>query len=467
MRKWIIVIVSIIALLGIAIVVAPPIMGWLAKNECNEMAKTIHEFSPLTIKFVNYRNGWFSSDAKAIITLPETSTILLKKNQDTLEALKIKFSQIRQFDLLIHIQHGPIIFTPKGIRLVQAIVESTIILPNEPNQLLKNFKPSGPIAHATMVVDWNSSGLLTLDGAPISFQDRDTTLNWDGIKLSLKFSPFSNQITSKISCPKFDLVSNQVEMHWSGLESEFQGERAIDTLWFGNRHTEIQSFSLQKIGKNSIKLNQLVITSSSSKKQQLFTDVGSITLASLTFNNITFKENLISWKISNLDFPSLANFISNFNQLRKIQPISLQRSAQSITLLTTLLNHGAEINFGTIHSTTPWGDFSANLQSIFTHQDHETDSILALAKDCDITLNLKLHRSLALLLLTNSYLQGKQAAPSPAIAQKQADELLSKWQTNGDITFDPKDSSVATVLNFQKQQLFLNHQPVTLFGKQL
>jgi hypothetical protein len=458
MRKFLFSLMIAIVILFLMVILPPFFMGMLAASKCNQLVDTINTYSPVNVQIVSYHRSWFSADATAVVSLKQRRWL---QNDKVDAAIWLQKPELRQFTINAHISHGPVIMNMQRIRFAQALVDATVNLTDQQNNLLKRSNDAGPIAKARFVIQLSGKSILKSEGVPLSYQDADTNFNWQGFHLQMELSPTFSKLKTEFDLPGFNFSQKDNSVKLDGLMNSFVGFKTAEGLWAGERTLILKTFNMQTNNKHSLNISGLVMHVTANEDHNLLNYFVTTNLDLLDVDGALYQGNVFNFNLKQLNKGILAQLDKQFIAMEDTDQTSLQQAAQSFSTLVGLLNAGAILEVIQCNTTTPWGKLFATMNLNFSSGGSNA-GFLAVIANSVLGMNIKANQNLVLHILEKFY-QSVQAGDQPTdAATKQAQAMLAEWQQAGKVVTEGNDTFINLELNYKNHQLLLNNKPLEL-----
>lgn len=431
MRKFLFIIAVLVAI----ILSLPYFMGLVAKNKIEQITATINSFAPIKIKLVSYDNGWFCSNAKAIITLKHTFTTEEHNNTK---------SEPTQINISAKIFHGPIIYQSQQFKLVQALIEAKV--EPTPEQQAKLQQITKTIASISLQININGNSIIQLNSAPLIYQNQQRKLEWQGMHLEMFLSHTQDKLIYSAYIPGIDLYLENFALHLTGFQSYFNGSRDPEQLWIGEQKMKAQTFSIKTPELANLAASNLNVTfNSANEKNGVALNVCE-TVDELDIFGTKYKNNKLVFSAKGLNKKLLAKAYKHLDQYY----LNWKQKMQLAKTLLDLVSSGGSFNLQELQTLTPWGKLAlkVNLETLLQGGD---TSFLALLANSNLSLEIAAEQKLALQFLEHFY---RSKNPPPKDPQKEAAEALATWQQSGKILL--RDNNLILNLNYNNNSLTFN-----------
>lgn len=426
----------------------PYFMGVLAQKKCQELAGTFANLARVEITITDYQRHWFDSNATFTLKLRQP----LVSNGIGLDKAN---NELQQWTVNAHILHGPVVISPRSVKLAQAIVEAEVVLTKEQNALLQRENTSLTLANISLEINLDGSSSLRIKGAPLTYKGEKVSLNLQGMNIQVAFSAFLNKIKSTIDLPSLDFSHEDTALHLEGVTINYAGAKNDLDLWVGQRQASFKSLSVKNGSNNNLALTGFMLNTNVSEEQHLVTARTTISLDSLDFNNMNYTQNTIAWEANNLDVVMLAKLQHEIRKLSDMSDPSLQQGMSIVKYLGLLLSKGVTLNIKQVASHTPWGEFMASGQIDSAKTNNE--DFLAVLTSLRGEFNLQVEQALAQYLLAKYYESDVKGSEPPP--EEQAKNTLNEWLKSGTILLE--GTAYKTKIKYDKE-LLINDKPMAL-----
>lgn len=257
-------VLTIVTLLALVLVVSPKFIGAKGEQTIRELYQQANQNPNIKFEIVEYNRKWFSSDFT--LKLSMVSPVA---------------PQMNLFDLTInnHLQHGPLLWTAKGLGLGLVDTVYDIEIPADLETEIKELTSTDDIA--------NASSRMSFDGSTESF----ITIN--------KISIAKDNVTAKIEPGYFE----------TGFDMD--GRVTLDGSWDGMNFNE--GAASVTIGQLKTSLDQTSITGDLFGANALFEGDASIKLATVKVINQNPMESVDIEGIGITSNSEFDNDVANFS----------------------------------------------------------------------------------------------------------------------------------------------------------
>lgn len=441
---------TIIVLL-ILIFATPYFMGYLAQNKIEQITNTVNSLAPVKIKIISYNRGWISSNAKAIVTLPQ-----IQEPNSTVPSAITQSPELKQIIVTAKINHGPLAFNRQGkIKLVQALINANIELSDTQNAFVKYNYRDADLATIDLQISLSGCSTINIKGPSFIYKKDSTTLNWQGMEVEMYFSRTLDKLSYTCKFPGLDLTLPTFELHLAGFKSYFNGIKDPEEIWLGGHKVSIQAFSIKNAQQPRFALTNLQLDLNTSAEKNLVNLALNESTDSIEFDGTKYQNNKLAFNANSLNKKLLAKLCNQF----KHNYFNWQQKMQLFNMLVELLNSGGTFNLRTLESSTPWGKIGLKLNLITILQNNE-NGFLALLANSNLAVEISAEQKLVVELL-HRYFRSK----SPAITNPQnvATTTLTAWINSGKII--SKGSNLFINIEYKNNSLTFNGKSTTL-GKQ-
>lgn len=280
MRKILIFVAFVIVALIIA---APYGVGMLLEKEYNNAIAQLNSLHSNQAKFVGvFNRGYMKSTAKTEVTFTNSPTSIIMAD---------------------NILHGPVIFDLKTSYMPQGYMLAKVntVLEGDLSKMLDAIYAGKPAYSIDTEIDFSRNGITTIKSNPLTFSLANGDLNWQGMKLLLKYTIGVPKVSGEIFIPsvkylekldvnkEFDIANVQIDfMSDAASQSDNVsikivdvGLKAADKIIFSG-----DQLSLVADGKNNNNLISANLKYTFDEIKILTDKYGPMSL-SLHFNNLS------------------------------------------------------------------------------------------------------------------------------------------------------------------------------------
>ncbi len=386
----------LLILIGLAMI--PWIDGMIFKRDYYNFVKALETDKRIRIKILEYREGWFNSDAKVSIA-PNMDVVGMPTPPNLPEGNKYTTPTII---LTQHISHGPLVQDPisNQRKLGLASIQSNVHLPAAIEAILL-----GNQANSTGVVTVN--GLATLGGDYLN-QIKTPVFNinipnvgmviWQGLNGSMLFHVEGQHIQSVTSDMNIGAVTAR---NASGsfiskeVSTKYDITRDVTGLWNGSYTINTPEVTVSDTGTVLFSINNLGFANTFGVVgQDLYTTKLRIQLGQLKIPEFSMNQSNLDLSIENLSAPALLNLINaarKYDESATTTPEQMRQYTALITSLitpTTLLSNNVSIN-------TSFGRLLTNGRTSWSLPVKTTDDIMKNVKSTeDVRISVSLANQL-------------------------------------------------------------------------
>lgn len=428
----------VIVLLAIALGISPLITGVMFKKVYMQQVAYYQQQlakSQVKLEVVDYKSGWFHSNAKLRLTDME-------KNNNTL------MPQVTS-EIDSTIDHGPLVQNPKtgSLSLGYATVHTNVHLPSFLEGFLQN-KGKGALQINSLVKFDGKTWLNHYEVPPITLGNN---FKWDGLigdatiyysdtdpmDVDAAFTIGATSFNPPLSISKLPSASTQPIT----IMGKAQQQLPLN-LWNGDSSLTTNGANVQWKNGNQINIGKLDISAkyglvaNNLYNYDLQATLASLTLpSSLPINSFTNVVKAI--KLEGLDANGLSNFQKQYQQMLQDDNMNEADKRQMIDLLLKVLSPSSKL-IVILSTDTNLGGAAANLDISFTNGVPQTVEEL----QTKLNVNLNAHAAINLVdTLVNL------APPSTDNSKPSLRQQIDTWVQQGYVVKDDKNYSIV----FSKQ----------------
>ncbi len=446
MRKlWIILSAIVVVIVFVALAI-PFGMGLFVQGRYPQLLAQFNT-PHLSFALLNFKRGWFHSEAQLQVTLHSAETTLSGES-----------IPLAQFTITQDIEHGPLVLQ-KHLDGSRNWMFALAAVQNESRADNLIFKSSTiwTMANTVNTALQIKHLLLSNDRQRIEIND----LNGDVI-YTLADRHFQSQLAlgngalyennpEKVGNDIVDLVK---VMELDNLTTHLD-IRKINALWYGTRHFAAQKISIFPYGGEVLTINNFAADLNQSQhggltKFDLTNHVDTITSGQFKIDQLQVALNL-----DNMNTPLLENFAQVFMYGSDFQRFKMY------PILVDLFAKGMTANLSQLQFTTSDGPVAMQAQIASIPGDPANAGLLHLLENVNMQASANVPKEWLKKEII-SYLDNKKNAnPSLKVdSQVLAQHYLDYWQEHHLLV--PQDQQVSMVMNYKNGQLLINGEKPTL-----
>ena len=463
MKKWIIVIISLLILL---LLILPGAMGIVSEKRIKQLIANIPDSAPFKAQLVSYHRGWFSSTTVVNLTLPN-----LGHATELMPYLQVNES----------ITHGPVIFNSHYpfIRFGQAAAEGEISLPEQGSAKIKPYIDQSQLFSNKLFLHYLGQ---------ISFEAVMPDLNInhpapqvfhvviEGLNIQGELSRHGSSINTHSAVQSMSWSDEHSTITLTGLKEQSDLTQKLGTLWLGDMGFAVDDFSLKNDNKPVFSFKTFAYKSTTKESKGLLTGNTTLNLNSIVLNGVTYGPAELQLNLTHVNAAPLAK-LKALTQLMvqdnsPVAPQHIQR------LILQTITRGLTLTVAPVTVTTPNGDINAALNVMMpnlidgsTHMKHPKQiSVLDVIQGLNASLSFSipkviLENNLQDIVLRNMSMMGQileaddktTQALSDAARQK-VNAQINAWVSNGFLVV--KENAYQINASYDSGKVLLNGKPL-------
>lgn len=433
-------------------------MGLTVESTLNKNVKNlIPQNSVFSLHLNQYQRGWFSSKAVLGVKVEIPAQAFTATNGSTNAQPEVNFD----LNFPLTINHGPIICTDSGIRFGMGHV-TTI-----------------PQTHYNVVIDYFNKTRFSYTFPSFNYHSQIGTRNFNfefmGLQARFGISPIVDNVEGKIDFYGLNGSIDNSALRLSHVNNTFDMSRTPDNLWVGHSHLTVPSVvATQDNRKFELEIFDLDV--GSDMTGGVFNIAYDMSLKKLLLENKTYGPMVIKLKVKNLDPASIARIHQLMLKMIQTNQDSQLFQLSLVAELPKLLSKGSELDLSEMTFNLPEGQVKGHLK-ISLPKDDASNSVQLVQKahgEGEFRAPMILVRSLMVSSMeqnlkkqtpdtqnSSSTVQPVSTIPTAidlnAQAQKQADQLLTKYVENG--VLKREGTEYVLILKLENQQIMVNGKP--------
>jgi uncharacterized protein YdgA (DUF945 family) len=442
---------KVLLVIGGIIVLSYPGIAWVTGMAVESRLQhseqqALDKLPYLTVVKRDYHSGVYRSTVVTTYGLNGLGLQWLKFN-------KVTFPSSATVTVVSNIQHGPF----PGLQApALAVVDSTVVLPPELQQVLANALGSKPILQFQTVLDLFGGATSDLTSPAFSLRLADgSNLAWGGLTGTLSTTRNQAHWSAQVSAPHLVEESPNDGFELTGVEYSGSHDKALDGLYVGGGTLTVERFDCHAAqpGANSW-LQRVSFTSNATANgdfldYQVDVAIDAAKLATAQLTNFMYSESF-----EHIHGPSLLAFTSAIRAAER--QANGDRAQLNAGMLAAFQQHGVDlvlrdpvIDIRKVSFTMPEGSLllSAKISApgLGRNDLQMPAAIMALRTHAEVTADLRLDNGLLQKFLA-------MGGSNPKIAAQ-----LTSFEQQGYLTAGP--AAVTTHLELSGGTLTLNGHP--------
>lgn len=460
------------------------VTGYFTERTLKNDVALLNESSAFKAYFKSWNRGWFTSNANFdwVMQVPER---VLADGQG---GNKVIPAQNLTVNTPLTIYHGPLMFTPSGVKAGLGYAETELVLPDEYlRQFNELFTPSSnkPIINISALVNFavNSRFTTTVPKFTLISRADGSEFRWHGMQNVVVLGYNMGKIAGDMNIAGLDIVNGNKKFSLNDVGSTYHLARDKKSgLYVGNADIAFKTISAAMNNITGLQLDNFALDTESSVQNNLFNMQVKLGLDKLFADNKNYGPAKVSLELHNLDAKVLNDINSKFADLQDSGKLSKEQFLWMVLPeLPKMLNRGASIALTDGDITLPEGKLTFDLKLALQQGDLDNpfqlmqklqgEGFVRVAKPAmrNILLNatrnhLLRERAKATVVTVPATpaLQTSQTAPAVALTNDQIDQQavqsvevnLQAMQQSGLLVSESDDFFIK--LDYHDGKLFVN-----------
>lgn len=423
----------------IVLLVLPLLFGVIAEKKCRNLVASANVLGLINTKLVKYKRGWFSSK----------TTLKVSTQANDLYPATID----------VRIKHGPFSISWSRFRLVQAVAKATINISPEWDSLLGTKGSSTEIVKARLRIKLNGAIDLSLEMPKLDYSHAEDSLSIKGLQLGVFWSAGHNMVRFNLIFMGAEGIINSHGFNLGEVIWNCDGLRSANGLWVGERVMRIKSGWSRNANNHTVSFSNFYLKDAMvSTEENRGNFALTTTLEDLTVNNASFKNNNVTFEVTNLN-PEL---LTTLRKLSRIDSILISPKSVLLDAVVFLLSNGSAVKIRDVSSHTPWGKLSGDAAIIRNAPSNSVAAIgwLSTLASSNVEVIINTEETLLLYVFEKFYdsiSPGKNKLDPATRAKNNFDELLreGKLSRNNERILDIN-------IRYNNNQVTINGKPLTI-----
>lgn len=336
-------------------------LGYLTERNLKKNLSFIQDSDRYKITIVNYKRGFFSSNAIVNVEVVSSAKVIEKDGKRIFHPASTYFTA-----LPLTIYHGPIIVQDTSLKFGLGVAKSHIIIPSH---YIKNFKnkyskdSNKPELNINIFVNFSTNTVIRISSPKFSLiaNDKNSGFEWLGMNSKIAVNSDLKDIDGSLDIKGISWMQDKMLTVLQEVRSSFKLYKGEYDLYLGESTVNVPSVAVSKDSSKFVEITNLSLKSNSYLKDLLFNSSLQASVDNIFVNNKTYKNCTMDLYIRNLDTKKLID-INNVVKRAQNGTDSQQKQAILSILpdLPELLNKGAEIELSDFNVDMDAGNIRAN-----------------------------------------------------------------------------------------------------------
>ena len=357
-------------ILGLVVVLAALVlgsyfgMGLITERTINKNIDVINQSSGMTVKVVEYKRGWYKSNALLNWSLHIPERLSKDENGQVVTIAAEDY----EFKTPVVIYHGPIMYTDTGVKFGLGYAISDVEMPTAYNEKFSNLftdKSVKPNIKLSLFVNYLNKSTLHFIVPKFNLiaKQGGDQFEWDGIDSYVELSSNMTDIDGGMVIDGAKLTKSNMKATLGKVTNKFDLHLTEMGLYLGDANLVVPSLIVTEDDKKIFDLEQLDLTSNSNINDGLLDSFFKASLTKYTVKDKTYGPAVLEVAIKNIDAKVLAELNADAN---KIQQEATEADRQKTLFamlpeLPRLFSKGAKFEVTKLNVVVPEGVIDGNL----------------------------------------------------------------------------------------------------------
>lgn len=406
MKKYFLAAAALAALA--ALVAFPYFMGVRIESVYRSEITSLSMPGSFTVEVAEYKRGWFSSEAKVLLTLVVPDSAMSADPEVAQEVGKLT-----RFVVQDEIHHGPFPFAGKFVDessplVALAVVDSAFFFQEEPFLFAQFFGQSALVtARTTVGFGGGLRGRVVGQKLVYNAPDKSFSIDWKGFDGSYDYA--AGRLIGKARGEGLDLGTQDNSFRLLGYSTDFNYQRDPTEIFVGSQTLKLDGANATFMGQSVGDMKNLIYTAKTEMEGSLLKGEGEASIESVNVAGALYGPGKVLMRLSKLDMPSYLRFNDSFQTaVRKFlesqvgqqeaplppDPFALLDDAGK-KALGDLLKNSPEVEVPAVSMRTPDGEISGRMKVTYQGNKPAPTSVSSLAKGLVFEFELRVPEAMA------------------------------------------------------------------------
>ncbi len=310
----------------------------------------------IRIEVVEYRRGWFRSEAEIRVVLESLETAAAGQEEPGLA----RWSRLLQTD---RIHHGPLPLVGAalglpGFRPALAVVDSAVGLEADASE---GAEPA-PFLRARTVLGFRGTAVSALRSDPVEAAVPQGTVRWEGMRGTIEW-PGDARATGTMESPGFYLSGEGMDVRLQALMASFDLHRGVEGLVLGDYSVSVQRMAGSSADGESFSLDGITARTSAFAAGEVVHGSTSLAVEEILAGGETFGPASLELAVRNLDARSVARWQALGSEIQGLaedpEGLAALLEREGRALAPALLARSPEVELTSLRFRGPEGEVSA------------------------------------------------------------------------------------------------------------
>jgi len=339
-------------------------MGLVTERTLKKNIVVINSSSGIFIDVKNYNRGFFASNALLDwhLHIPQH----VNKTQDGQS--NVVPAEDYNFQMPIEVQHGPVIFSGKGIHFGLGLAHSHVAIPESyvaQFSALFSDQSIKPVLDFNLFVSYLNNSRLKIKIPPFKLFAKQGTdqVDWKGLDGDVNLSSNMGNISARFNIDGLNVSKDKTKAVMGKVISDLNLNKSTKGLYLGEASLQLPSLLVtDSANAKRFEIQSCQLQSGSSVEQDLFNSYFKMSLAKVVAEEKTYGPFAFEILIKNLDANVLAEINDQMNHVQQGSEADRQKALFAIVPeLPKLLSQGAQLEISKFSLVMPEGNLDGNL----------------------------------------------------------------------------------------------------------
>jgi uncharacterized protein YdgA (DUF945 family) len=366
-------ITGLVAILIVALLGGYYATGVLTEKTLKNNIAAINDPNGLAVNFSEYHRGWFKSTAILETKLHIPAHVVKGANGQA----ETTPEQNLRLPLPMTINHGPIIFSRKGIHFGYGYAHSVVQIPAEYQaQFDAMFTKESQKPHfdISILVNYLNHSTIKLGIPAFKATTIENNINfaWKGMLSSSKLSPGMDKLVGDFHIKGFHAdKGTDLDVNMGTFDVDYNLKKVASGVFLGPTNLSFDSFTVKAKDNDLFQLSEFKIKSNNGIKDNLFYASINVELEKIEANKKVYGPGKLDISIKNLDSASLLKIHQQAMTMQQSDESQRQRQMMAMLPdLPALLSKGPELEIAKFEFTMPEGVIKSHLKFVIPQEEN-------------------------------------------------------------------------------------------------
>lgn len=394
MRK----LVTVVVVLAIFLIFSPLLVGFLVKHDYQQLITFFNSQNNFRVQVVDYQRQWLSSNATLVveITNPEFRQQLI-----ALGIPKENLPEKINFTVKQYIVHGPVFFQAANLpsHFGLAVIHNSIQFSDPMEPLLKSFglaSTSFKEGDDLITYGGNVHKHMSLDNLSYERPHDHLKIHAKNAQVNIWLFPGNNGLQGNIKLDNFLVEIDKDSVSIPDFLLQVDMFRTDLGLWIGKNDLDMSALTWKERGASIVTASNIRFQGGVKEENGRLFGGRDIEVEKLQIFDQTMGPLKIHASISNLNSQVIANMVSAYHDIMQRGELYRNEIFQRLSsMLPSVFNPNAEINFDRINLVTPNGDLQMAASIRWPDNYVAPDNLQEMFDDGSVKSSIQVSKKLA------------------------------------------------------------------------